>query len=341
MSGIQKNPWQTDTSIGDWFYNKNWKYRGADWVIHTLVDAVSKNGNLLINVVQRPDGSLDPEAEKVLSDMADWMKVNSESIYATSPWISYGEGPTKAQGGAFKEDFAFSAKDVRFSSKGNSVLYATLMGKPESDDLLLKSLPKEDNTPVRIESVRLLGSQALVSWKWTSQGLAIHLPKAQYSDIASVVKITGTHLRDFPVAVPSLVMVSPDSNGVLTLSADKAELHGEGINTETRDDQANLGFWDSSADWASWHLYFKSPGRYSVVASVATQDFPTSLRISLQGESLIGSIPKTAGWGNFETIDLGTLEVKTSGLADLALKPSDPKTWKPMNLRSIVLKPIP
>ena len=71
MAGIRPYPWQTDTSIGDWFYNRNWKYRGADWVIHMLVDIVSKNGNLLINVVQRPDGSLDPEAEKVLAEMAD------------------------------------------------------------------------------------------------------------------------------------------------------------------------------------------------------------------------------------------------------------------------------
>ena len=63
MPGIRPFPWQTDTSIGDWYYNRTWKYRGADWIIHMLVDIVSKNGNLLINVVQRPDGSLDPEAE--------------------------------------------------------------------------------------------------------------------------------------------------------------------------------------------------------------------------------------------------------------------------------------
>jgi alpha-L-fucosidase len=70
MPGVRPYPWQTDTSIGDWYYNKNWKYRGADWVIQMLVDIVSKNGNLLINVVQRPDGSLDPQAEKILDEMA-------------------------------------------------------------------------------------------------------------------------------------------------------------------------------------------------------------------------------------------------------------------------------
>ena len=93
LAGIKPEPWQTDTSIGDWFYNKNWKakdtgrmYRSAEWVIRTLVDIVSKNGNLLLNVVQRPDGSLDPEVEQLLADVGAWMKVNGEAIYATRPW---------------------------------------------------------------------------------------------------------------------------------------------------------------------------------------------------------------------------------------------------------------
>ena len=67
MPKINPDPWQTDTSIGDWFYNKNWKFRPVSWTIHMLVDIVSKNGNLLLNVVQRPDGSLDPEVEESLA----------------------------------------------------------------------------------------------------------------------------------------------------------------------------------------------------------------------------------------------------------------------------------
>src|SRR5579862_7196534 len=163
MSGIQANQWQTDTSIGDWFYNKHWKYRGADWVIHTLVDVVSKNGNLLINVVQRPDGSLDPEAEQVLTDMAAWMKVNSESIYETKPWIAYGEGPIQAKGGAFKEDFAFSGQDVRYVQKGTGIVYATLMGWPASREVVLANLANKPGTTATIKGVSLLGSTVPVS----------------------------------------------------------------------------------------------------------------------------------------------------------------------------------
>ena len=130
MPGIRPYPWQTDTSIGDWFYNRNWKYRGADWVIHMLVDIVSKNGNLLINVVQRPDGSLDAEAEQMLAELADWIAINGEAIYGTRPWLVYGEGPVRAKGGHFKEDFAYTAKDIRFTTKGENTLYAFALGWP-------------------------------------------------------------------------------------------------------------------------------------------------------------------------------------------------------------------
>jgi len=109
LEGINPYPWQTDTSIGDWFYNKNWKFRPVNWTIHMLVDIVSKNGNLLLNVVQRPDGSLDPEVEQTLAELAGWIQINGEAIYGTRPWRVYGEGAVKAKGGHFKEDFAYSS----------------------------------------------------------------------------------------------------------------------------------------------------------------------------------------------------------------------------------------
>jgi len=70
--GIVANPWQTDTSIGDWFYNKAWAYRKTDWVLKNLIDTCSKNGNMLLNIVLRPDGGIDPEVEVLLSDLAEW-----------------------------------------------------------------------------------------------------------------------------------------------------------------------------------------------------------------------------------------------------------------------------
>ena len=127
---IDPYPWQTDTSIGDWFYNRNWKFRPVSWVIHMLVDNVSKNGNLLLNVVQRPDGSLDAEVEQMLAELAAWNAVHGEAIFGTRPWLVYGEGPKKAKKGAFNEDYIYTAKDIRFTTKGPT-LYAIALGCAE------------------------------------------------------------------------------------------------------------------------------------------------------------------------------------------------------------------
>ena len=127
--GISPYPWQTDTSIGDWFYNKHWKYQPLSWTVHMLVDIVSKNGNLLLNVVLKPDGTLDPEVETMLHQLADWTAVNGEAIYGTRPWQVYGEGAVQARGGAMRENMTYSAKDIRFTTKGKT-LYAIALGWP-------------------------------------------------------------------------------------------------------------------------------------------------------------------------------------------------------------------
>ena len=110
MPKIDPYPWQTDTSIGDWFYDRNVKFRPVSWVIHMLVDNVSKNGNLLMNVVQRPDGSLDADVEQMLGQLADWTAVHGEAIYGSRPWLVYGESTVKVKGGHFNEDYKYNAK---------------------------------------------------------------------------------------------------------------------------------------------------------------------------------------------------------------------------------------
>jgi alpha-L-fucosidase len=204
MPGIRPDPWQTDTSIGDWYYNRNWKYRRADWVIHMLIDIVSKNGNLLINVVQRPDGSLDPEAEQVLSDMAAWIAKNGEGIYETRPWLIHGEGPVRAKGGHFKEDFAYTARDVRFTSKGDTTLYAFVMRWPTEGRVLIGSLGRITGVTGKIKGVSLLGHLGPLEWAHEARGLAVQLPGQKPCDYAITLKITGENLRGFKpdLAVP-------------------------------------------------------------------------------------------------------------------------------------------
>ena len=99
LKGINPLPWQTDTSNGDWFFSETHGYKTSAQVITMLADIVSKNGNMLLNIVQYPDGSLPPESESLLADLAAWMKVNSPVIHGTRPWKIFGEGPTETAAG--------------------------------------------------------------------------------------------------------------------------------------------------------------------------------------------------------------------------------------------------
>ena len=107
-------PWQTDTSIGPWFYRRGASYETPNAIIDMFVDIVAKNGNLLLNVPLRADGTLDAAAENLLSEMAAWTAVNGEAIYGTRPWRIYGEGPT-----VVKEGYSEKIKEA-FTSSGYS-----------------------------------------------------------------------------------------------------------------------------------------------------------------------------------------------------------------------------
>ncbi|MGO9479575.1 MAG: alpha-L-fucosidase [Limisphaerales bacterium] len=196
---INPHPWQTDTSIGDWFYNRHWKYQPLSWTVHMLVDIVSKNGNLLLNVVLRPDGSLDPEVETMLQQLAGWTAVNGEAIYGTRPWLVYGEGEVKAKGGAFKENFQYSAKDIRFTTR-DKTLYAIALGWPEGNKLVIRSLARTvDPGQNRIEGVELLGHKGKLIYTQTADGLAVELPGEKLSDLTCSLRITGRNLKPAPL----------------------------------------------------------------------------------------------------------------------------------------------
>lgn len=336
LGGINPEPWQTDTSIGDWFYNKHWKFRGADWVIHMLVDIVSKNGNLLINVVQRPDGSLDPDAEQILADMAEWMKVNGESIYGTRPWLVFGEGPVKAQGGMFREDFGYGAEDVRFVTKGNGTLYATFLGWPQGKNVLIRSLAAAPGANGKIEDVSWLGSNEKVRWSQTAKGLRVDAPLSQPSKFAIVLKITGTRLRSFkPVSTSKPLAVVQEREGAYTFMPDDAQLTGQ-VQVETKDGQPNLGYWDNPADKATWTVDVKAENAFFVVASCAAAAGPTEFAIDFPGKTIFGHVAQTDGWDKFKDVILERVVLK-KGKQKVTIRAKDPATWKAMNLRWIKL----
>ena len=196
--GISAYPWQTDTSIGDWFYNRHWKYQPVSWTAHMLVDIVSKNGNLLLNVVLKPDGTLDPEVETMLHQLAEWTAVNGEAIYGTRPWLLYGEGKVQAKGGAFKENMAYTADDIRFTTKGK-MLYAIALGWPENGKMAIRALAKTaDPAQNRIKRVELLGYKGKLKFEQTSEALVVELPDKKLSDLTCSLRITGSDLKPAP-----------------------------------------------------------------------------------------------------------------------------------------------
>jgi alpha-L-fucosidase len=189
LKGINPLPWQTCTSIGDWFYSEGFKYKTTSQVIHMLADIVSKNGNMLLNVVQYPEGDLPPEAMTFLEEMAAWMAVNGEAIHGTRPWKMFGEGPTQAAEGHFKEDTDYVAEDIRFTTKGGAI-YAITLGVP-SKNVRIRSLGRGENIAGKpIAQVQLLGSSEPLVWKQEGGALAITMPATVPTRHASAFKIT-------------------------------------------------------------------------------------------------------------------------------------------------------
>ena len=168
MSTSSKSVWMTDDTIstGSWSYTNNLKIKPTKKVVHALVDTVSKNGVVLLNISPKADGTIPADQEKVLLELGEWMRINGESIYATRPWITYGQGPTKEPEGGFGDHKEFlkleySAKDIRFTqSKDEKTLYAITLGWPKEPFKL--ELPQALN--VTDLKVTLIGSTAKVSY---------------------------------------------------------------------------------------------------------------------------------------------------------------------------------
>jgi alpha-L-fucosidase len=184
--------WITDTTVDDgeaWGYMKDARYKSVTELVQYLVDNISKNGYMLLNVGPKPDGQIPEEAQSVLEGIGKWLEVNGEAIYDTVPWHQAGEGPTKTRvEGAFsdtKEKLVYSREDFRFTVKDNA-LYAISMALP-AKDFIIRSL--KDAYPGHIQGVQMLGSDQPLSWKMTNEGLMIERPDTRPCEHAFVFKI--------------------------------------------------------------------------------------------------------------------------------------------------------
>jgi alpha-L-fucosidase len=194
---LRDEPWQTDTCIGDWHYNRarytNHSYVPADSVIQRLVDVVSKNGNLLLNIPQRGDGSIDSDERQILAGIAAWMRVNSEAIFETRPWHIHGEGPTEVQGGMHGEAGArpWTGQDIRFTTRGDT-LYAFALAWPDDDRIVIRALGPQGAG--QVGRVELLGGGAL-PFRLTDHALVVDLPARRPVTVAPALRLTGIGLN--------------------------------------------------------------------------------------------------------------------------------------------------
>jgi alpha-L-fucosidase len=196
---ILLHPWQTDTCLGNWHYDRNVYnrngYKSAKTVIQMLCDIVSKNGNLLLNVPVRGDGTIDEKELKIVQGIADWMVVNRECIFSTRPWKVFGEGPASqgaalsAQGFNEGRGRPMTAADFRFTSKGK-VIYAIELGWPTNAVVIKSFGPSAGLLDKPIKKIQLLGSGEKIKWSQASDGLIIEALMKRPSDIAIVYKIT-------------------------------------------------------------------------------------------------------------------------------------------------------
>ncbi len=191
LGGIRPKYWQTDTSVSNksWGYIENDTFKSPEFVVHQLVDIVSKNGNLLLNIGPKSDGTIPDEVQKVLLDVGAWLKVNGDAIYGTRPWRVFGEGPTKVAEGSFHDTDVqpYTPEDFRFTTKSGT-LYAIELGWPAKGEAMIHSLSSGVGQQ-RVESVELMGSDAKLKFQQGTDGLHISVPAAPSGKYAFAYRI--------------------------------------------------------------------------------------------------------------------------------------------------------
>ena len=176
--------------------NKSWGYiehdtfKSPQFIVHQLIDVVSKNGNLLMNIGPRADGTIPDEVQQVLREVGSWLKVNGDAIYGTRPWRVYGEGPTQVAEGSFHDTDRrpYTPEDFRFTTKGNE-LYAIELGWPSKPEAVIHTMKTGVAGGQPVESIELLGSDSKLHFQQQEDGLHIQLPAQSPGKFAYAFKI--------------------------------------------------------------------------------------------------------------------------------------------------------
>jgi alpha-L-fucosidase len=187
-ASILDEPWQTDDSIGSWGYNSKTPYMKPGLVVDKIIDIVSKNGNMLLNIPIKADGTLDETATELLENVGEWFDVNGEAIYGTRPWYMFGEG--KGEIGAHDLESSLTSKDIRYTTK-DGYLYAFVMDWPNAKKkpVVITNLTAMNTRITEVVSVELLGHDGELKWENNGDGLQIWFPKDKPCEHAYALKI--------------------------------------------------------------------------------------------------------------------------------------------------------
>ncbi len=343
-------PWQTDTCIGGWYYRQGIRYKTIAQVVHMLIDIVSKNGNLLLNIPLHPTGVIDRQEEAFLKGMGEWMAVNGQGLYGTRPWVVFGEGSTTYAGGHFNEKaLAYTPKDIRFTAKGDTDIYAFFMAWPANNQIEISSLGRSLSETANIESVMMVGYKKPLEYEHAADGLLLKLPETRPCEYAWALHIQGQRLRDFDILKLKKLTAQPEDkevsvvkpvDGSIQLLAECAEIHGNSPKLETKPDESysNIGYWGNPGDWVSWNFEVGDPGRYDVVVRASSAGRASGFLVEVNQQRIKASSRITSSWSDFETYKVGQFEINKKGLHTLTVTPDNTTMWNSIGLQYVKLK---
>ena len=308
--------WESCMTMNNhWGFNRhdqNWKSSAT--LIRNLIDCASKGGNYLLNVGPTAEGAFPAPSIERLAEIGNWMKVNGEAIYDTkaSPFkrLPFGRCTTKVSG-------------------KTTTLYLHVFDWPTDGQLTIPGLKNH------VKKAYLLADrkQRPLKTQLQEDSVVVTLPSRAPDASASVIVLK---IRE-PLNIEPRGLTQ-NRDGSVGLSAIEATTHGHNVRYEAGKERDSLGFWTDASDWVEWDFQVNRPGKFRVLADIATLG-ASSFVISCMGQELSATVASTGDYGTFKTLEAGTLELRAGGKLTLKVTPVKGH-WEPINLRSIRLVPV-